>query len=66
MTINHSDLATEAVKAGPAIAVSGLTFMGVALSDWLILLTIVYTLAQLGFLVRDKWWRQRKGKNGRK
>lgn len=66
MTIQHHDITVEAVKAGPAIAVSGLTFMGVGLSDWLILLTIVYTIAQLGFLIRDKWWRQRKDRNGRK
>ncbi len=62
---NHSELSQEAFKAAPSVTVGGLSLAGVALSDWLIILTIIYTGLQLVFLLRDKWWRQR-GKNGRK
>ena len=65
MTVQHNELATEAAKAAPAVTVGGLTLFGVVLSDWVMILTIVYTLAQLVFLLRDKWW-NRKDRNGRK
>lgn len=66
MTQHHSELITEATKAAPTITVGGLTLFGVVLSDWVMLLTIVYTLLQLFFLLRDKWWNKRKAQNGRK
>ena len=66
MTQQHSEIVTEGLKAIPTVTVGGLTLFGVVLSDWVMILTIVYTLAQLVFLLRDKWWRQRKDRNGRK
>lgn len=60
------EITQEVLKNSPAIAVVSLSFAGVGLQDWLIGITIIYTLLQLFFLLRDKWWRQRKGKNGRK
>ena len=60
MTQHHSDLITEAAKATPTVTVGGLTLFGVVLSDWVMILTIVYTLLQLFFLLRDKWWNKRK------
>jgi hypothetical protein len=62
----HQDILTEGAKAAPALTVGGLTLVGVSLADWLLAVTLVYTLAQLFFLLRDKWWRQRKDRNGRK
>lgn len=47
----------ETLKATPPITVGGLTLFGVGLSDWVLLLTAVYTILQIGFLVRDKVWR---------
>lgn len=32
----------------------------IALERWLTIAILVYTLAQLYFLVRDKWWRDAK------
>lgn len=66
MTHNKADLTTEAAKAAPAVAVGGLTLFGGGLSDWVMILTIVYTLAQLSFLLRDKWYRPWKASNGSK
>ncbi len=31
----------------------------ITLERWLTIAILVYTLAQLFFLVRDKWWRER-------
>ena len=63
MTQHHSDIVTEAAKAAPTVTVGGLTLFGVVLSDWVMILTIIYTLFQLFFLLRDKWWNKRKAKN---
>jgi hypothetical protein len=63
-TMTHETL-IEAGKAAPPITVGGLSLAGVALSDWLIILTLVYTVLQIIFLIRDKWYLPRK-KNGSK
>lgn len=47
----------EISKATPPIAVGGLTLFGVGLSDWVLILTLIYTILQIGFLIRDKVWR---------
>jgi hypothetical protein len=33
--------------------------LGMKLSDWVLAVTLIYTVAQLFFLLRDKWWRER-------
>ena len=60
------DLVEDTIKASPSVTVAGLTVLGVPVQEWLILATIVYTFLQIYFLLRDKWWRQRKDRNGRK
>lgn len=62
---SHDTLA-EASKAAPPVTVGGLTLVGVPLSDWLIIATLVYTVLQIVFLIRDKLYRPWKDKNGRK
>ena len=42
----------------PAIAFAS----GVTLNDWVAIVTIVYVVLQAVFLLRDKWWRQRRKK----
>ena len=65
-TETHSSIAVEVLRAGPSVTVGGLTLFGVGLPDIVMLVTLVYTILQLYFLLRDKWWRQSKGKrNGR-
>ena len=50
-----------------ALKITLLTLAGavaeVTLERWLTIAILVYTLAQLFFLVRDKWWRDPK-RNG--
>jgi hypothetical protein len=59
---SHTNLAEEVLRASPPVTVGGLTLFGVGLPDMVMLATLVYTLLQLFFLLRDKWWRQRKGR----
>lgn len=66
MTTHNSEVITEGLKAAPAVTVGGLTLFGVGLSDWVLLATLLYTVMQMYFLIRDKWYRPRKGKNGSK
>lgn len=51
----------EVAKASPSVAVTGLSLYGVTLQDGVLLATLVYTLFQLYFLLRDKWWAKTKG-----
>lgn len=55
-------VAAEVAKMSPPASVAGLALSGVSLSDWLIVATLIYTALNIYFLLRDKWWRQRKRK----
>ena len=61
---DNSDIVVAAAKVAPPAAVSAMAASGISLSDILMTLTIIYTLAQCFFLIRDKWyrdpWRKRK------
>ena len=59
----HSDVFTEAIKASPTITVGGLTLFGVGLADWVLFTTLGYTVLQIFFLLRDKWYRPKKGRH---
>jgi hypothetical protein len=58
------ELAIEASKVSPPVGVTGLTLYGISLSDFVLLLTAVYTVLMIGFMLRDKWWRQRGKRKG--
>lgn len=64
MTTSHHDMAVEAAKAAPPVTVVGMTLGGVSLQEWVLILTAVYTVLQIGFLIRDKVLR-RKDKDDR-
>lgn len=49
----------EVVKATPPATIGSMVLCGVPLSDVVLYATLVYTVLQLYFLLRDKWWRQR-------
>ena len=57
---------TEAVKAAPPLTVGGLTLWGVSLSEWVLILTAIYTILQIYFLLRDKLGQRHRGKDGGK
>lgn len=52
-------LVADMAKVSPPATVVSLTVFGVGMSDVVLLLTAVYTVFMLYFLLRDKWWRQR-------
>lgn len=41
----------EVGKAVPPLAVTGATFYGVTLQDWVLAATLLYTLMQIGHLI---------------
>ena len=47
----ESGLSMAAAKVSPPVIVSGLTVAGVQLQDWLIMVTILYTLIQIIILL---------------
>lgn len=57
---------SEAVKAAPPLTVGGLTLWGVGLADWVLMLTALYTILQIFFLIRDKLSQRHRGKDGSK
>ena len=40
-------LSMAAIKTSPPIIVTGMTFTGVQLQDWLVMVTILYTVIQI-------------------
>lgn len=60
------DAVTEAVKAAPPLTVGGLTMWGVSLSEWVLILTAIYTVLQIYFLLRDKLGHKHRKKDGSK
>lgn len=60
------EVATEVAKAAPPVTVGAMTIFGYQLSDWVLIATLVYTLLQTFFLVRDKYWRYRREQSQRR
>lgn len=58
------EMAVEATKVSPPVGVTGLTLYGVGMSDIVFILTALYTILMIGFMLRDKWWRQRGKRKG--
>ena len=54
--MTDNEIHSAVLKASPpTIAVAS----GLTLNDWVAVVTIVYVVIQVFFLVRDKWWRER-------
>ena len=51
---DHSALA-DSIKASPSVGATGMTLLGHAPSDWLVILTLLYTSALFFVLIRDKF-----------
>ena len=50
MTVTNT--VQEGVKAIPPLAVTGMTFLGFPMSDWVLALTAIYTAMQIALLMR--------------
>lgn len=51
-----ADIATEAAKASPPVAVAGATIAGMPINDLVLWATLVYLVLQIGFLLY-RWGR---------
>lgn len=45
----------DIISMSPPIAVTGVTFLGVALSDWVYIGTIVYTIVGIMTMIKKHW-----------
>ena len=55
--MNDQDIHAAVLKVSPpAIAFAS----GITLNDWVAIVTIIYVVIQGFFLLRDKWWRDKK------
>jgi hypothetical protein len=48
------DVVASAIKAAPPVSVVGMHFLGYGLAEWLVAVTLVYTILQVVVLLRDK------------
>lgn len=49
-----AQMGEAAVKVAPPLGVTGTLFLGLPLNEWLIILTIIYTVLQIGFLLKGQ------------
>lgn len=52
---DEGDIAKDIINMSPPIAVTGVTFLGVALSDWVYIGTIVYTIVGILTMIKKHW-----------
>lgn len=48
-------IAKDIISMSPPIAVTGVTFLGVSLSDWVYIGTIVYTIVGIITMIKKHW-----------
>lgn len=56
-----ADIANEAAKASPPVAVAGATLAGITVNDLILWATLLYLVLQIGFLLY-RWGRIHLGK----
>ena len=58
---HEAEVGTVTAKVTPPVVVSGMVIAGYPLQDWLIVLTIIYTVIQIVLLLPKLWqmWRKR-------
>lgn len=56
----------ELVKDSPLAAVAGMTFFGVSLNDWVLILAALYGVVRLVSAGMDLWTKIKEKWNGRK
>lgn len=59
--MDFNEVRSEAIKATPAVGVTGLSVLGVSLQDWVYVATFIYILTQTAVLL-FRTWRKYKAK----
>lgn len=52
-----NEIAGEITKAAPPVSVAGLSLAGVSLNEWVLIVTLLYTLLQMGWFIYSKFIR---------
>lgn len=52
---DEGSIVNDIISMSPPIAVTGVTFLGVALSDWVYIGTIVYTIVGILTMIKKHW-----------
>ena len=52
---NKDEVLAEALKTAPPVSVVGATIAGVPLSEWVLILTALYTSLQLAYFMRKRY-----------
>lgn len=67
MSTHNETLTYEIARVSPPVAVTGVSLAGVTLQDWVLVVTLIYTVLNGFFLLRDKvyipWKEKRNGSN---
>lgn len=50
------------IKSSPSVAVTGMTLLGLALNQWVYVVTIIYTLVATIALIKKHWFSNHKDK----
>lgn len=52
--IMNKDLALETMKTLPPVTISGMILWDVSLNEWVLILTAVWLVVQIGFTIYDR------------
>ncbi len=62
--MHKTEIVIESAKVAPAASVTVMTFLGYQISDWVSIVTLIYTLTLLGYFLWKKllrpWRRKRR------
>lgn len=50
----NSELVDSGVKLAPPALVSGGYFLGISWDNWLVIMTLIYTIMQMGWFIYEK------------
>lgn len=69
MTEEQNNILENMAQITPSVAVSSAVILGLPLSDWVYIVTIVYTFVGICTMIKKYWidlWLESKNKNKRK
>ena len=55
-----ADVVDVALPITPPVAITGLTVLGVSMSDWVYIATIIYTLVGTATIIKNHWFTKDK------
>lgn len=61
----NSELVDSGVKLAPPVLVSGGYFLGISWDNWLVIMTLIYTVMQMGWFIYEKVQTIKKGRKAK-